>query len=103
MRTGDQHDKPSRAVAFVTMSDVADTPSSSSGGGGMEAATSNQQQQQQPGSQLSMLCFEDVIQEGVPGAVQQLQSGGWCSSWLQPAASSKKSVVMLTGEQSRLY
>jgi cation transport ATPase len=91
MRTGDQHDKPSRAVAFITMSDVAATP--------------DQQQQQQPGqpgSQLSMLCFEDVIQAGVPAAVQQLQSGGWCSSWLQPAASSKKSVVMLTGEMQHV-
>jgi hypothetical protein len=84
-----------------------------------------QQQQQSPGSSVSgsvdldgsygppgqpshmaLLCFEDVIQAGVPATVQQLQSGSWSSSrwrgsgsWLlgsRPAATEKE-VVMLTG------
>lgn len=64
-----------------------------------------QQQQQQavlqaygmPGQpqQLALLCFEDVIQSGVPAAVQQLQSGSW--SAVRRAADAAKDVVMLTG------
>jgi hypothetical protein len=89
-------------------------------------SSSQQQQQQSPGSSVSgsvdvdgsygppgqpshmaLLCFEDVIQAGVPATVQQLQSGSWSSSswrgsgsWLlgsSPAAT-QKDVVMLTGE-----
>jgi hypothetical protein len=55
-------------------------------------------------SHMALLCFEDVIQAGVPATVQQLQSGSWSSSrwrgsWLlgsSPAAA-EKDVVMLTG------
>uniref|UniRef100_A0A383V263 P-type ATPase A domain-containing protein n=1 Tax=Tetradesmus obliquus TaxID=3088 RepID=A0A383V263_TETOB len=89
-----------------------------------------QQQQQSPGSSVSgsvdvdgsygpsgqpshmaLLCFEDVIQAGVPATVQQLQSGSWSSSrwrgsgsWLlgsSPAAA-EKDVVMLTGDNQRV-
>jgi hypothetical protein len=89
------------------------------------SSNGQQQQQQSPGSSVSgsvdldgsygppgqpshmaLLCFEDVIQAGVPAAVQQLQSGSWSGSrwrgsgsWLlgsSPAAAAKD-VVMLTG------
>jgi hypothetical protein len=90
-----------------------------------DSSSNGQQQQQSPGSSVSgsvdldgsygppgqpshmaLLCFEDVIQAGVPATVQQLQSGSWSSSrwrgsgsWLlgsSPAAA-EKDVVMLTG------
>jgi hypothetical protein len=89
-------------------------------------ASSSQQQQQSPSSSISgsvdldgsygppgqpshmaLLCFEDVIQAGVPATVQQLQSGSWSSSrwrgsgsWLlgSNTAATEKDVVMLTGE-----
>lgn len=68
----------------------------------------HQQQYGTPGqpSQLALLCFEDVIQSGVPAAVQQLQSGKWSkrmfggsSRWLlgSAVATPEKEVVMLTG------
>lgn len=80
-----------------------------------ELARQEQQQQQElraygsPGqpSQLVLLCFEDVIQAGVPTAVQQLQSGSWSaigggggsssSWWGRSSADAAKDVVMLTG------
>jgi hypothetical protein len=90
------------------------------------AVSRQQQQQQSPGSSISgsvdldgsygppgqpshmaLLCFEDVIQAGVPATVQQLQSGSWSSSrwrgsgsWLlgSNTAATEKDVVMLTGE-----
>jgi hypothetical protein len=53
-------------------------------------------------TQLALLCFEDVIQAGVPAAVQQLQSGAWSTDsgglWGRRAADAPKDVVMLTGE-----
>ncbi|KAF8062959.1 HMA1 [Scenedesmus sp. PABB004] len=48
-----------------------------------------------------LLCFDDVIQPGVPGAVAALQRGtwarGWRARWLGPGAGDAKAVVMLTG------
>ncbi|KAF6263311.1 hypothetical protein COO60DRAFT_1635329 [Scenedesmus sp. NREL 46B-D3] len=99
-------------------------------GGSSSGQQQQQQQQQSPGSSVSgsvdldgsygppgqpshlaLLCFEDVIQAGVPAAVRQLQSGSWSSSswrgsgsWLlgsSPAATTKD-VVMLTGDNQRV-
>jgi hypothetical protein len=83
---------------------------SSSSGYSVDSEIARQGQQQQaaleaygtPGqpSQLALLCFEDVIQPGVPTAVQQLQSGSWSSSgsvWGRRAVDAPKDIVMLTG------
>jgi Cd2+/Zn2+-exporting ATPase len=43
--------------------------------------------------QVAVLCYEDIIQQGVAQAVQQLRSGTWADGSLQP-----KQVVMLTGD-----
>jgi hypothetical protein len=51
-------------------------------------------------SQLALLCFEDVIQPGVPTTVQQLQSGSWSDAgglWGRRAVDAPKDVIMLTG------
>lgn len=85
---------------------------SSSSGWTVDSELARQQQQQQrvlqaygsPGqpTQLALLCFEDIIQPGVPAAVQQLQSGSWSdgsssSWWGRGSSNAAKDVVMLTG------
>lgn len=124
-----QHSRPSRALAFLTVNDLQldsersgiaivdgtitsshDTVLSSS-----ELDTSDNRNERvtnggvsemshddlpsAPPRQMAMLCFEDIIQSGVPAAVQQLQSGHWAKSWLSSSGKHAKDVIMLTGKQ----
>lgn len=98
------------AANTITAAAAAQQQHSATGTATSEEVPLHQQQQYgSPGQpdQLVLLCFEDVIQSGVPAAVQQLQSGSWSSRWGSGSsrwllgntvAAAKKDVIMLTGK-----
>jgi hypothetical protein len=103
-------DLSSSASESSSLASNRSSSSSSSSSYSVDSELARQGQQQQaaleaygtPGqpSQLALLCFEDVIQPGVPTAVEQLQSGSWSSSssvWGRRAVDAPKDIVMLTG------
>jgi hypothetical protein len=104
---------PSADAAAVLVGFQASEPWGSSSSTSKDAAGSVPKQQPalaefgvpcQP-SQLALLCFEDVVQAGVPSAVAALQSGSWAAGgwWGRSRGlASAKDVVMLTGDNAQV-